>query len=117
MATYVLVHGGAHGGWCYGPVARRLRAAGHEVHAPTLTGLGERSHLLRPGIDLDTHIEDVVRVLHYEDVRDAILVGHSYGGMVITGVADRRSTGWATSSTSTPPCRAAASRWRSWPRR
>jgi pimeloyl-ACP methyl ester carboxylesterase len=89
MATYVLVHGGAHGGWCYGPVARRLRAAGHEVHAPTLTGLGERSHLLRPGIDLDTHIEDVVRVLHYEDVRDAILVGHSYGGMVITGVADR----------------------------
>ena len=56
MATYVLVHGGAHGGWCYGPVARILRSAGHEVHAPTLTGLGDRSHLLRPGIDLDTHI-------------------------------------------------------------
>ncbi len=89
MATYVLVHGGAHGGWCYGPVARLLRAAGHEVHAPTLTGLGERAHLLGPGIDLDTHITDVVAVLHYEDLRDVILVGHSYGGMVITGVADR----------------------------
>jgi pimeloyl-ACP methyl ester carboxylesterase len=89
MATYVLVHGGAHGGWCYGPVARILRSAGHEVHAPTLTGLGERSHLLRPGIDLDTHIDDVVAVLHYEDLREVVLVGHSYGGMVITGVADR----------------------------
>ena len=91
MATYVLVHGGAHGGWCYGPVARVLRLAGHDVHAPTLTGLGDRSHLLRPGIDLDTHIDDVVAVLHYEDLRDVVLVGHSYGGMVITGVADRAS--------------------------
>ena len=89
MATYVLVHGGAHGGWCYGPVAGVLRSAGHDVHAPTLTGLGDRSHLLRPGIDLDTHIDDVVAVLHYEALRDVILVGHSYGGMVITGVADR----------------------------
>jgi pimeloyl-ACP methyl ester carboxylesterase len=70
-------------------VAPLLRAAGHDVHTPTLTGLGERAHLLRPGIDLDTHIEDVVAVLHYEDLRDVILVGHSYGGMVITGVADR----------------------------
>jgi pimeloyl-ACP methyl ester carboxylesterase len=89
VATYVLVHGGAHGGWCYGPVARLLRTAGHEVHAPTLTGLGERAHLLGPGIDLDTHITDIAAVLHYEDLRDVILVGHSYGGMVITGVADR----------------------------
>jgi pimeloyl-ACP methyl ester carboxylesterase len=89
MATYVLVHGGAHGGWCYGRVAPLLRAAGHEVFAPTLTGLGERAHLLGPDIDLDTHIRDVVAVLHYEDLRDVILVGHSYGGMVITGVADR----------------------------
>jgi pimeloyl-ACP methyl ester carboxylesterase len=88
MATYVLVRGGGHGGWCYGPVAQILRSAGHEVHAPTLTGLGDRSHLLRPDIDLDTHIADVVGVLHYEDLRDVILVGHSYGGMVITGVAD-----------------------------
>lgn len=89
MATYVLVHGGGHGGWCYQRVARRLRAAGHDVHAPSLTGLAERSHLLHPGIDLDTHIHDIVQVLHYEDLHDVILVGHSYGGMVITGVADR----------------------------
>lgn len=88
-ATYVLVHGGGHGGWCYQPVARLLRAQGHEVYTPTLTGLGERSHLLNPSIDLDTHITDIVNVLEYEDLRDVILVGHSYGGMVITGVADR----------------------------
>jgi pimeloyl-ACP methyl ester carboxylesterase len=89
MATYVLVHGGGHGGWCYQRVARILRSAGHEVHTPTMTGLGERSHLLRPEIDLDLHIRDIVSVLHYDDLRDVILVGHSYGGMVITGVADR----------------------------
>ncbi len=91
MATYVLVHGGGHGGWCYQRVARILRASGHEVYAPTLTGLGERSHLLNSDVDLHRHIEDVVAVLHYEDLRDVILVGHSYGGMVITGVADRAS--------------------------
>src|SRR5437867_13135502 len=89
MATYVLVHGGGHGGWCYRKVARILGAKGHEVHCPTLTGLGERKHLLRPDIDLDTHITDVVNVLEYEDLADVILAGHSYGGMVITGVADR----------------------------
>ena len=89
MATYVLVHGGGHGGWCYQRVARILRGAGHEVHTPTMTGLAERSHLLGPEIDLDLHIRDIVSVLHYEDLRDVILVGHSYGGMVITGVADR----------------------------
>ena len=89
MATYVLVHGGAHGGWCYQRVARILRSAGHEVYTPTMAGMGERSHLLSPDIDLDMHITDVAAVLHYEDLRDVILVGHSYGGMVITGVADR----------------------------
>ncbi|MEX1009329.1 MAG: alpha/beta hydrolase [Acidimicrobiia bacterium] len=89
MATYVLVHGGAHGGWCYQRVARLLRSAGHEVYTPTMTGLGERSHLLSPGIGLDLHITDIAAVLHYEDLRDVILVGHSYGGMVITGAADR----------------------------
>ena len=89
MATYVLVHGGGHGGWCYEKVARRLRAAGHEVYAPTLTGCGERSHLAVPAVDLDLHIRDVVQLLHFEDLRDVILVGHSYGGMVITGIADR----------------------------
>lgn len=91
MATYVLVHGGGHGGWCYQPVARLLRARGHEVYTPTLTGLGERAHLLRAGIDLELHITDVVEVLQFEDLSDVILVGHSYGGMVITGVADRSS--------------------------
>jgi pimeloyl-ACP methyl ester carboxylesterase len=89
MATYVLVHGGGHGGWCYTRVARILRDAGHEVHAPTLTGLGERAHLLNEDVDLDMHIRDVVALLFYEDLRDVILVGHSYGGMVITGIADR----------------------------
>jgi pimeloyl-ACP methyl ester carboxylesterase len=89
MATFVLVHGGGHGGWCYTRLAARLRAMGHEVHCPTLTGLGERRHLLRAGIDLDTHIEDVVSCLFHEDLHDVYLAGHSYGGMVITGVADR----------------------------
>jgi pimeloyl-ACP methyl ester carboxylesterase len=89
MATYVLVPGGAHGGWCYQKVARLLRAAGHEVYALTLTGVGERSHLVSAEVDLDLHINDVVQVLRFEDLRDVILVGHSYGGMVITGAADR----------------------------
>jgi pimeloyl-ACP methyl ester carboxylesterase len=88
MATYVLVPGGAHGGWCYQRVARILRNAGHDVHTPTLTGVGERSHLLSNDIDLDLHIRDVIQVLTYEDLHDVILAGHSYGGMVITGVAD-----------------------------
>jgi pimeloyl-ACP methyl ester carboxylesterase len=89
MATYVLVHGGGHGGWCYQRVARILQAAGHTVYAPTLSGLGERSGLLTPDIDLTLHTEDVAAVLHYEDLWDVILVGHSYGGMVITGAADK----------------------------
>ena len=89
MATYVLVHGGGHGGWCYRRVARILRAAGHDVYTPTMTGLGERAHLVGSDVDLDLHIRDIAAVLHYEDLRDVILVGHSYGGMVITGVADR----------------------------
>ena len=83
------MHGGAHGGWCYGRVARVLRSAGHDVYTPTLTGVGERSHLVRADIDLDLHIRDILAVLHYEDLHDVVLVGHSYGGMVITGVADR----------------------------
>jgi pimeloyl-ACP methyl ester carboxylesterase len=89
LATYVLVHGGGHGGWCYQPVARIMRARGQEVYTPTLTGLGEREHLVSADVDLDLHITDVVAVLEFEDLRDVILVGHSYGGMVITGVADR----------------------------
>ena len=91
MATYVLVHGGGHGGWCYQPVARLLRREGHEVYAPTLTGLADRAHLLSNAIDLETHITDVANLIEYEDLTDVILAGHSYGGMVITGVADRVS--------------------------
>ena len=87
--TYVLIHGAWHGGWCWREVARVLRGAGHEVFAPSLTGLGERAHLARPDIDLDTHITDVVALLEAEDLRDVVLVGHSYGGMVVTGAADR----------------------------
>lgn len=89
MTTYLLVHGAWHGGWCWQRVARRLRAAGHEVFAPTLTGLGERAHLLNPQIDLDTHVLDVLGVLKYEDLRDVVLVGHSYAGLVIASVADQ----------------------------
>jgi pimeloyl-ACP methyl ester carboxylesterase len=91
IGTYVLVHGAWHGGWCWAKVARLLRDAGHEVHTPTLTGLGERAHLARPEIDLETHIQDVVAMLEAEELRQATLVGHSYGGMVITGVAARTS--------------------------
>lgn len=89
MATYVLVHGGGHGGWCYQPVSRLLQSRGHVVYAPSLTGLAEREHLLSPAVDLDLQITDVVKLLHFEDLSDVILVGHSYGGMVITGIADR----------------------------
>jgi pimeloyl-ACP methyl ester carboxylesterase len=87
--TFVLVHGAWHGGWCWQRVARWLRDAGHIVFTPTLTGLGERSHLLRAGIDLTTHITDVVNVLKWEDLTDVVLCGHSYGGFVISGVAEQ----------------------------
>lgn len=92
MRTFVLVHGGGHGGWCYRFVAERLRAKGHAVFTPTMTGLGERSHLLHPAIDLNLHIEDIVKVLEFEDLSNVILVGHSYGGTVIVGVADHATT-------------------------
>jgi len=89
MADYVLVHGAWHGGWCWKRVTPLLRAAGHEVFTPTLTGLGERRHLMSPDIGLETHIQDILGVLAYEDLHDVILVGHSYSGMVVTGVAYR----------------------------
>jgi pimeloyl-ACP methyl ester carboxylesterase len=89
MATFVIVHGAWSGAHAWRWMRPLLRAAGHEVFTPSLTGLGERFHLGGPAVDLDTHIADVVAVLHYEDLRDVVLVGHSYGGMVITGVADR----------------------------
>ena len=86
---FVLVHGAWHGGWCWRFVRPLLERSGHQVYAPSLTGLGERKHLARPDIDLDTHIADIVTLLEMEDLRDVVLVGHSYGGMVVTGVADR----------------------------
>ncbi len=87
MAVFVLVHGAWHGGWCWADTASALRAMGHEVHTPTLTGLGERSHLLSADVTSDTHVQDVVNVLRWWELTDVILVGHSYGGSIITGVA------------------------------
>ncbi len=88
-APIVLVHGAWHGGWCWRKLLSVLRKAGRETHAPTLTGLGERSHSLNAEIDLSTHISDVMAVLEYENLNGVILVGHSYGGMVISGVAEK----------------------------
>lgn len=87
--TFVLVHGAWHGGWCYRDTAQLLRAAGHVVYTFTLTGLGERAHLGNQGITLETHIRDVCGIFESEELSDVILLGHSYGGNVITGVADR----------------------------
>ena len=89
MATVVLVHGTTAGGWVWRGIAPRLREAGHIVYTPTLTGLGERSHLASPNINLETHILDIVNTMDCEDLENVVLVGHSYGGMVIAGVADR----------------------------
>ncbi len=89
MATFVLVHGAWSGGWCYGKVAALLRASGHRVFTPTLTGQGERSHLLSASVNLTTHMTDVINVFDYEGLDQVVLAGHSYGGMVVTGVADR----------------------------
>jgi len=88
VTTFVLVHGAWHGGWCWKKLTPLLRAAGHEVYTPTLSGLGERAHLLSPQIGLETHIADIAALLEYEDLHDVVLVGHSYGSMVITGVAE-----------------------------
>jgi pimeloyl-ACP methyl ester carboxylesterase len=87
--TFVLVHGAWHGGWCWRRVADRLRAAEHVVHTPTLTGLGDRSHLIAPAVGLTTHITDIVNAIAWEELGNIVLCGHSYGGMVIAGVAER----------------------------
>jgi pimeloyl-ACP methyl ester carboxylesterase len=89
MTTYVLVGGGWLGGWCWQRVARRLRDNGHDAYPATLTGLGERVHLASPQVDLETHIIDVVNLIEFEDLHDVVLLGHSYGGLVVTGAADR----------------------------
>ena len=87
--VYVLVHGAWHGGWCWQEVSKILRANGAIVYTPTLSGLGEHKNTLSPAVNLDTHITDIVNLIEMEDLHDVILVGHSYGGTVIGGVADR----------------------------
>jgi pimeloyl-ACP methyl ester carboxylesterase len=89
-ATFVLVHGTWLGGWIWADVADRLRAAGHRVFTPTLTGVGERAHLISPAIGLDTHIQDIVAVIDCEEIDRAILVAHSFSGVAATGAADAR---------------------------
>jgi pimeloyl-ACP methyl ester carboxylesterase len=92
MSAFVLVHGAWHGGWCWSRVVAALWAAGHRAYAPTLTGLGERVHLANATITLDTHIADVVNLIRYEGLDDVVLCGHSYGGFVISGVAEAIET-------------------------
>jgi pimeloyl-ACP methyl ester carboxylesterase len=87
--TFVLIHGAWGGGWNYQRVAEALRVRGHVVYAPSLTGCGERAHLLSGAVNLSTHIQDVINLFKYESIERAVLAGHSYGGMVITGAADR----------------------------
>ena len=89
MTSFVLVHGAWHGSWCWKRVRTLLQKKGHDVFTPTLTGLGERSHLLAPDVSLETHILDVVNLIRWEELSDIVLCGHSYGGAVISGVADR----------------------------
>jgi pimeloyl-ACP methyl ester carboxylesterase len=89
MTDFLFVHGAWHGGWGFADLARRLQASGHTAWRPTLTGLGERAHLSAAPVNLETHVEDIVRVLRCEDLHEVVLCGHSYGGMVVAGVADR----------------------------
>ncbi len=89
MADFVLVHGAWHGGWCWRRVVQALAAAGHRVHAPTLTGVGERAHLRTEAVTLETHIADVAGVLEAEELQEVVLAVHSYAGMVGTAIADR----------------------------
>jgi len=87
--TFVLVHGAWHGGWCWRRVSDQLEKRGHKVFAPTMTGLGERSHLLDPKVNLATHVTDIVNVIKWESLSNIVLVGHSYGGVIISGVAEQ----------------------------
>jgi pimeloyl-ACP methyl ester carboxylesterase len=89
MTTYVLIPGACHGGWCYDDLATTLRSRGHRVLTITPTGVAERAHLLHAGVNLETHVADVLAEMSAQRIEQAVLVGHSYGGMVITAVADR----------------------------
>src|SRR5581483_4320890 len=96
MAAYMFVAGGGCGGFIWKEVAAHLKERGHDVFTPTLTGLGERIHLASPHIDLELHLQDIIGVFEYEDLHNIILVGHSYGGMVITGVGNEFLIAWLT---------------------
>src|SRR3979409_2074660 len=87
--TFLVCLGAGSAGWAWKKMPPLMRPAGHRLVTPSYTGLGERAHLANPSIDLETHIEDMLNVITYEDLRDVVLLGHSYGGMVATGVADR----------------------------
>src|SRR5450755_4070332 len=87
--TFLVCHGAWGGGWSWKKMRPLMAGAGHRLVTPTYTGLGEREHLANPSIDLETHIQDILNVIRYEDLRDIVLIGHSYGGMVATGVADQ----------------------------
>lgn len=89
MATFVLIHGAMHGGWCWRPVEALLREAGHVAHAPSLTGMGDRAHLLSPQVGVDTHVRDVLATLRMEDAQDAVLVLHSYAGVLAGPVVEQ----------------------------
>jgi pimeloyl-ACP methyl ester carboxylesterase len=89
MTTFVLVHGAWHGSWCWKRVRAPLQRLGHAVFTPTLTGVGERAHLLDPKVNLETHIDDVLNLIRWEELDDVVLCGHSYAGCVVSGVADR----------------------------
>jgi len=89
MATFVLVHGGWHGSWCWKRVRKALQARGHDVFTPTLTGVGERSHLLSPDVNLGTHITDVVNLIRWEELSGVVLCGHSYGGWPVSGAIEQ----------------------------
>ena len=89
MSTYVLIHGAWRGSWIWKRVRKALQARGHEVFTPTLTGVGERSHLLSPEVNLETHVADVINLIRWEELTDVVLCGHSYAGCVVSCVADR----------------------------
>jgi pimeloyl-ACP methyl ester carboxylesterase len=90
VSTFVLLHGAWHGGWCWSRVSSRLRDRGHQVFSPTFTGVSDRAHVLSRGVGLGTHIEDVTSLIDAEGLQDVVLVGHSYAGMVVSGVAEAR---------------------------
>ena len=94
--TFVLVHGAWHGGWCWRRVSDRLERRGHKVYAPSLTGLADRAHLLTNRVNVSTHITDIVSLIRFEDLTNVVLVGHSYAGFVISGIAERAHTAIAS---------------------